>query len=115
MTLPRQLSLAVFRVHLENGLAVAVGVGFTGLLAGGLSALAFIVGQLAAWRELVDAGYFVAANPANTFFYLLTAVHGLHLTGGLAALVNSARVATSSLRTSSGNDPSSVMLARVTS
>ena len=32
--LPRQWSLAVFRVHLENGLAVAVGVGLTGLLAG---------------------------------------------------------------------------------
>ena len=34
MTLSRQLSLAVFRVHLENGLTVAVGVGLTGLLAG---------------------------------------------------------------------------------
>src|ERR1700761_330172 len=34
VTLPRQLSLAVFRVHLENGVAVAVGVGLTGLLAG---------------------------------------------------------------------------------
>jgi uncharacterized membrane protein YccC len=31
---PRQWSLAVFRVHLENGLAVAIGVGLTGLLAG---------------------------------------------------------------------------------
>jgi uncharacterized membrane protein YccC len=34
LTLPKQWSLAVFRVHLENGLAVAVGVGLTGLLAG---------------------------------------------------------------------------------
>jgi len=34
MLLPRQVSLAVFRVHLENGLAVAVGVGLTGLAAG---------------------------------------------------------------------------------
>jgi len=33
-SLPRQLSLATFRVHLENGLAVAVGVGLTGLAAG---------------------------------------------------------------------------------
>ncbi|HJR55803.1 MAG TPA: FUSC family membrane protein [Rhizomicrobium sp.] len=33
--LPRQVSLAVFRIHIENGLAVAVGVGLTGLLAGG--------------------------------------------------------------------------------
>ena len=29
------------------------------------------------------AGYFVAANPAYSFFYLLTALHGLHLLGGL--------------------------------
>jgi uncharacterized membrane protein YccC len=33
--LPRQISLAVFRVHIENGLAVAFGVGLTGLAAGG--------------------------------------------------------------------------------
>jgi len=33
--LPRSLSLAVFRAHIENGLSVAVGVGLTGLLAGG--------------------------------------------------------------------------------
>jgi cytochrome c oxidase subunit 3 len=28
----------------------------------------------------------VASNPANSFFYLITAVHGLHLMGGLVAL-----------------------------
>jgi cytochrome c oxidase subunit 3 len=39
-----------------------------------------------AWQQLVVAGYFVASNPANSFFYLLTAAHGLHLMGGLAAL-----------------------------
>lgn len=58
----------------------------TGLMAGGVSALAFIGGQLAAWQQLAAAGYFLASNPANTFFYLLTAVHGLHLAGGVAAL-----------------------------
>ena len=44
------------------------------------------VGQLLAWRELSAAGYFLASNPANSFFYLITAVHGLHLMGGLVAL-----------------------------
>lgn len=58
----------------------------TGLMAGGVSALAFIAGQLLAWQQLAAAGYFLATNPANTFFYLLTAVHGLHLIGGLVAL-----------------------------
>ena len=28
----------------------------------------------------------MAANPANSFFYLVTAIHGLHLLGGLVAL-----------------------------
>src|ERR1051325_9100827 len=32
--LPRSVSLAVFRAHIENGLSVAIGVGLTGLLAG---------------------------------------------------------------------------------
>ena len=45
-----------------------------------------MVGQLVAWRQLGAAGYFLATNPANTFFYLLTALHGLHVFGGLVAL-----------------------------
>jgi cytochrome c oxidase subunit 3 len=57
-----------------------------GLVAGGVSALAFLAGQLLAWRQLDGAGYFLAANPANSFFYLITAVHGLHVLGGLVAL-----------------------------
>jgi cytochrome c oxidase subunit 3 len=57
-----------------------------GLLAGGASAIIFLVGQLLAWQQLNVAGYFVASNPANSFFYLITAVHGLHLMGGLVAL-----------------------------
>ncbi|ARN80529.1 cytochrome c oxidase subunit 3 [Methylocystis bryophila] len=46
----------------------------------------FLLGQLWAWRELIADHYFVASNAANAFFYLLTAVHGLHLAGGLVAL-----------------------------
>ena len=57
-----------------------------GLCAGGASAVTFLVGQLLAWQQLNAAGYFLAANPANAFFYLLTGVHGLHLLGGLVAL-----------------------------
>lgn len=53
------------------------------LLAGGLLTMAFLGGQLLAWNELVGSGYFLAANPANSFFYLITGLHGLHLIGGL--------------------------------
>jgi cytochrome c oxidase subunit 3 len=56
-----------------------------GLLAAGISAFLFLVGQLLAWQQLVELGYFAATNPANAFFYLLTALHGLHLLGGLVA------------------------------
>lgn len=56
------------------------------LVTGGLTALAFLAGQLLAWRELVAGGYLLDANPANSFFYLLTGMHGLHILGGLVAL-----------------------------
>lgn len=57
-----------------------------GLLAGGVFALAFLGGQILAWHQLAVAGYGLAGNPANTFFYLFTGVHGLHVLGGLVAL-----------------------------
>jgi cytochrome c oxidase subunit III len=57
-----------------------------GLIVSGASAITFLAGQILAWQQLRVAGYFVASNPANAFFYLITAVHGLHLTGGLVAL-----------------------------
>jgi cytochrome c oxidase subunit III len=53
------------------------------LITGGVFAWAFLAGQLLAWRQLSASGYFVASNPAVSFFYVLTAVHGLHLLGGL--------------------------------
>jgi cytochrome c oxidase subunit 3 len=53
------------------------------LIAGGGFALAFLVGQYMAWEELRAAGLYAATNPANAFFYTLTAMHGLHLLGGL--------------------------------
>lgn len=57
-----------------------------GLLAAGVAAIVFLIGQLLAWQQLNAAGYALAANAANAFFYLLTAVHGLHVLGGLVAL-----------------------------
>jgi cytochrome c oxidase subunit III len=47
----------------------------------------FLLGQAWAWRELKDAGIFIATNPASSFFYVLTASHAFHLLGGVAALV----------------------------
>ncbi|CFB61642.1 cytochrome c oxidase subunit 3 [Pandoraea apista] len=53
-------------------------------LAGAL-ALAFVVGQLWVWRDLFARHYGVSGNPANSFFFLLTGLHALHLIGGLVA------------------------------
>ena len=47
----------------------------------------FLVGQAFAWKQLKDAGIFVATNPASSFFYVLTAAHAFHLLGGVMALV----------------------------
>lgn len=58
----------------------------TGLLAASVSALIFLIGQALAWHQLNAAGYLPDTNPANAFFYLITATHGLHLLGGLVAL-----------------------------
>lgn len=57
-----------------------------GVLLGGIFAFAFLGGQLRAWRELTASGFLVASNPADSFFYLITGLHGLHLMGGLMAL-----------------------------
>lgn len=54
-----------------------------GLSIAGILTFAFLVGQLVAWRQLHASGHYLSSNPANAFFYLLTAVHGLHLLGGL--------------------------------
>jgi len=48
----------------------------------------FLAGQIIAWRQLVSAGLFLAANPAASFFYVFTVAHALHLLGGIAALVS---------------------------
>ncbi|MCA1818274.1 MAG: cytochrome c oxidase subunit 3, partial [Acidobacteria bacterium] len=49
--------------------------------------LAFLASQLLAWRELVAQGVYLATNPHSSFFYLLTALHGLHLAGGIVGLL----------------------------
>lgn len=51
-------------------------------LAAGLLGLTFLAGQLALWGQLIGAGH-VLSDPAAAFFYLITALHGLHVLGGL--------------------------------
>ncbi len=48
--------------------------------------LTFVAGQVYAWRQLRAEGLFLASSPNSSFFYVLTALHGLHVLGGLAGL-----------------------------
>jgi cytochrome c oxidase subunit 3 len=56
-----------------------------GLIASGLLTFGFLAGQLVVWKQLNDAGFQLATSAASAFFYLFTAVHGLHVLGGLVA------------------------------
>src|SRR5579864_4012148 len=49
--------------------------------------LLFVFGQYIAWRQLSAQGLFLATNPSSSFFYVLTAAHALHITGGMGGLV----------------------------
>jgi len=53
------------------------------LLVAGLLTFGFLAGQTIASLQLYELGYYVSNNPANSFFYLLTSIHALHLIGGL--------------------------------
>ena len=67
--------------------------------AGAVLGVLFLFGQALAWSQLKGLGIYVATNPSSSFFYILTASHGLHLVGGVAALIY---VAVRSLRPSLG-------------
>jgi cytochrome c oxidase subunit III len=75
-----------------------------GLWASGLLTFGFLAGQLFVWKQLNDAGYFLSSSAATAFFYLLTAVHGLHVLGGLVAW------ARASARAWRGSDPARIKL-----
>jgi cytochrome c oxidase subunit 3 len=57
-------------------------IGLTTLLG-----IAFLGGQVLAWRQLASQGVYINSHPHSSFFYLLTSLHGLHLLGGVIALV----------------------------
>jgi cytochrome c oxidase subunit 3 len=67
----------------------------------------FLGGQYLAWKRLSDEGVYLATSPSSSFFYVLTALHALHLLGGLGALLYALR----SLRTDDGPRPVNVLAA----
>ena len=59
------------------------------LIAACVLTIMFVAGQMYAW-QLVSPEVMTRSNAAYTFFVLLTAVHGLHLIGGLFVLTRAA-------------------------
>jgi len=96
LPLPRILLLSTAVIVLSSGtleyakrkLKASLESGYrTWLLITTALGFAFLVSQLLAWRQLVGQGLYVATHPHSSFFYLLPATHGVHLLGGLLALV----------------------------
>jgi cytochrome c oxidase subunit 3 len=61
-----------------------------GLGVSGVFTFGFLAGQVLVWKQLSEAGFHVATSAATGFFYLLTAVHGAHVLGGIVAWGRSA-------------------------
>ena len=58
-----------------------------GLILAGLFSGAFVTGQLVFWQQLYQQGFVVDSNPALSFFYIFTGLHGVHVLIGLLAWV----------------------------
>jgi len=56
------------------------------LLATTVLGSAFISSQIFVWFELTRRGLYMSGNPYAGFFYLLTAIHAVHVLGGISAL-----------------------------
>jgi cytochrome c oxidase subunit 3 len=53
------------------------------LAVAGVLGLTFLVGQVAAWRQLMNAGVHIPSTLQSGFFYILSGLHGVHLLGGV--------------------------------
>lgn len=71
----------------------------------GILGLTFLVGQLVAWRQLVNAGVYLATTIHSSFFYVLTGAHALHLLGGLIGLAYVLQKAFANQLTATNHEP----------
>jgi len=47
----------------------------------------FVFAQYAAWQQLRSEGLYLSSAPSSSFFYVFTALHALHVIGGVLGLV----------------------------
>ncbi len=62
-----------------------------GLVAAGILTVLFLVGQWTAWQQLTTLVLGDFSNPSVGFFFMITGVHGLHMAGGMLALVRATK------------------------
>jgi cytochrome c oxidase subunit III len=48
--------------------------------------MVFLVGQLAACRQMTLAGVYLSSSPHSSFFFMVTAAHGVHVVAALIVL-----------------------------
>lgn len=76
------LQWAYLSAKKDNFVQLRVGMVTTVLLG-----IAFLVGQWYSWVALIDREVFFVGNPAGSFLYVLTGMHGIHLISGLLFLI----------------------------
>ena len=77
------IQFGVKRAREQRSDAVVIGVSLAAFFS-----ILFLVAQLDLWRGMLAMGFYVNTNPANSYIYALTGIHGLHLLGGLIVLAN---------------------------
>ena len=61
------------------------------LIGAGILTVLFLVGQVAAWQQLTSMVLGDYSNPSVGFFFMITGIHGLHMAGGMVALMRAIR------------------------
>ena len=92
----RALPLVPWQLWLSSALLAGAGIAWSaagratthaalsrGWFAGCVLSLLFLAAQLWAWQAMLAMNFPVDGNPANSFFYLITGLHGVHVLGGL--------------------------------
>ena len=66
----------------DNFIGLRIGITLTFALG-----MAFLYMQFQGWVQLVDQNVFFVGNPAGSFMYIFTGLHGFHLISGLIVLL----------------------------
>ncbi len=77
------LASVAFQSALANARRGAIEGVRTGLYAAGVLTFAFLLGQFWVAQQVTAMGFYASGSPAVAFLYLMSAMHGLHLLGGL--------------------------------